>query len=294
MSMRFMNTIFGLLLVVLSSNGHSKLKEFETTRMMQMSGAGVGSLLVNETTVLNPASMIFVPQSTLYYQKDTTVLNEKSENRSGFEDGRNEFIGFSDASTKLKGGFSYLYQNENDGKRSRFALSSAGNVTKNTSLGIIYKYTDEFSDVIDNTYHQVTLGLTHIYSENLYLGLVVVDPQNKISEYAHYTIGIQYVLNNFIHLIGDIGSGDNANPDKAAFSRYAIQINSFKYFFIRAGRFHDKFNNREGYSYGLSWVGPRFSIDYAYKNSEKISEKTDTLFMGEELVETSLSVGALF
>lgn len=282
------------ILAFLSGTTHAKLKEFETTRMMQMSGAGVGSLLVNEATVLNPAGLVFVPSSTLYYQKDSTVINEKDSSRSDYKDGRNEFLSFSDASTPLKGGFSYLYQNENDGKRSRYSLSSAGAVTKSTSLGFIYKYTDETSEIIDNSYHQMTFGLTHIYSENLYMGLIVVDPQNKISEYSYYALGLHYVLNQFIHLIGDIGSGDIANPDKAGFTKYAIQINSFEYFFFRVGKFHDNFNNRRGFSYGISWVGPRFSIDWAYKSSEIISQKSDRLLTGEEQVETSLSIGALF
>jgi len=287
-------SIASLLFLSGNSFAKKKLKEFETTRVMQSAGAGVGALLINEVTVLNPAAITFIKDSTLYYQRSKTNLNDKNTSRNTYKEGQNEFLGFSDTTTPLKGGFSYLYQNEQEGNRKRFSLSSSGNVTKTTSLGMVYKYTDEFSDIIDNTYHQFTFGLTHIYDENIYLGLVVVDPQNKISEYSHYTLGIQYVMNNFIHILLDVGSGDTANSDKKAFTRYALQINSFQYFYFRTGRFHDKFNNIKGYTYGVSWVGPKFSIDYAYKNAEFISDDSEELYDGEHLIETSIALSALF
>lgn len=289
--------IFLSLILLLGSDisfARVKLFDFESTRMKQTSGAGIGSLLINETTILNPASITFLGTSTLYYQKDRTNLEEKNSARGLVKEGQSEFIGFSDVTTKLKGGFSYLRQNEFYGKRNKFSLSSAGAVTKQTSMGIIYSYVNEDSEIIDNTYHQFTFGLTHIFSEALTIGLVLRDPQKKVSEYSYYGIGLHYSLNEFIHFIADTGSGDTANSEKQSFTRYAVQLNSFKYLYFRAGRFHDKFNDIKGLSYGISWVGPKFSLDYAYKNSERISEFSDELLQGEQLVETSLALTALF
>lgn len=297
--MKLTQCYFLILITIVFNSSFSiagaKLKEFESTRTMQTANAGVGSILINETTLLNPASIAFIGESTMYYQKNTTNLDDKSTNRPGnYKEGRSEFLSFSDTTTPLKGGFSYLYQNEEYGKRTRYALSSAGNITKTTSFGISYKYTDEVSEIIEDSYHQFTLGFTHILNEDIVFGLVIVDPQRKIEQYSHFTLGFQYNLNPFISFMADVGSGDNKNTDKESFSRYALQINSFKYFFFRTGRFHDKFNNIRGFSYGLSWVGPKFAIDYAIKNSELISETSEELFKGEQLVETSFAISALF
>lgn len=289
--------IFLILLLVINSGNvfaRAKLKEFESTRMKQAAGAGIGALLVNEATILNPAAINFLGTSTLYYQKDKTNLDDRNPARSFYEEGTSEYVGFTDVTTKLKGGFSYLYQNEQEGKRKRFSLSSAGAVTKQTSMGLIYQFGHEDSDIINNDYHLFTFGLTHIFSEALTLGLVIRDPQKRIREYAYYGVGFQYAFNQFIHVLADAGSGDTANPDKKSFTKYAIQLNSFKYLFLRTGRFHDKFNDTKGFSYGISWVGPKFSLDYAYKNSEKISDNSDELLQGEQLIETSLALSALF
>lgn len=272
----------------------AEVHDFQTTRLMQLGGAGVGSLLTNESTVLNPASIVFSPASTVNYQRNTEVLKEQSAQRpSYFKEGATEFIGVQDVSTKLKGGFSYLYQNKQSTKRTRYSLSSAAPLTPTLSMGIIYTFTNEDSQIIDDTYHQFTIGFTQIINEKITLGLITVDPQNKISEYSHTILGFQYNMNDFVQFIGDIGSGDNANPEKEAISKIAIQIKSFDSFNIRYGKFYDKYQNIKGIGFGASWVGPKFSIDYAVKSSERISKSSDILFEDEKLIETSFALTAL-
>ncbi|MBD66897.1 MAG: hypothetical protein CME62_16970 [Halobacteriovoraceae bacterium] len=262
---------------------------------MQSGGAGVGSLLINETTLLNPASIVFLPRSTFNYQKNTKSIQEEDDQRDlDFKEGLSELISIQDTSTQLKGGLSYTYQNGDEGKRKRLALSSAGHLGKDLAMGIIYKYTQEESEIIDNDYHQFTLGFTQVLSENMTFGLIIVDPFNKIPEYSHALLGVQYNLNEFIQFLADVGSGDNANLDKEAISKLAIQINSFEYFYFRYGRFHDKYLNEKGASFGLSWVGPKFSVDYAIKNAEIIEEKSDRLFTDDKFIETSFAVSILF
>ena len=93
------------------SYSDAKLLPFETARLSQTAGAGVASLLINESTILNPAAIVFFKDSTLYYQRTTDELDEKSDDRtSNFKDGLSEFYSISDTTTQLKGSFSYLYQ----------------------------------------------------------------------------------------------------------------------------------------------------------------------------------------
>ena len=162
-----------------------KPRNFQTTRLMQSGGAGVGSLLLNEATVLNPATSAFFTTSTIYYQKDKVELNDKESDRGyNFDDGMNEFVNITDTSAALKGAFSYLYQNEEFGKRKWLALSGASPLTKTSSLGITYRYIDEESNIRDEKFSQVVVGLIINQSENLTIGFTYVDPTIVESHYS--------------------------------------------------------------------------------------------------------------
>jgi len=289
--------LISFILVFLSTNSHAlnKISSFKSTRLIQTGGTGVASLLMNEATLLNPASATFFTQSTLSYQRDSIELNEKSSERSGsFKNGLNEFYNITDTANSTKGAFSYLHQNERAGRRKRLALSSSFPISKKSSAGIIYKYTDEKSDIRDEVYHEFTVGFFHIQTSNLSFGFIYDDPQIKISEYSKYSFGTQYALNKYITLMLDAGSGDVKNPSRKSFTKYAIQLAASERLFFRYGKFNSKFDNNDGIGYGLSWVGPKFSIDIAREESSPLEEKESFLNDGEKLVNTSFSLSALF
>jgi hypothetical protein len=271
------------------------MQEFHSTRRMQTGGAGVASLLINEGTLLNPASVSFFTDSTLYFQKSNTDLQDTDPNRNfKYNNGRSEFYNITDTTTSLKGGMSYLYQREEFGSRKRLALSSSIVVSKKASVGFIYKYTDEDSLIKDDKYHQYTLSGIYNYSKDFILGFVYVDPANSIPEYSHYILGIQYRFNPFITVIADFGSGDMKNSEKKSLSKFAVQVSPTERLYLRYGMFHDKFTNYKGIGYGVSWVGPKFAFDYAIKTSEIISESADEMLADESLVETSMGITVLF
>ena len=143
------------------------------------------------------------------------------------------------------------------------------------------------------TYNQFVLGITHIAKEGINFGFVVVDPTQNIKEYFKYTAGVQYTLHDTIDLLLDIGSGDTENSDKEAFTKMAIQLRTFKRFFLRYGRFHDKLYKEKGSGVGFSWVGPKFSIDFAQKSFEILRNTTDTIYTDEQITETSLGLTIL-
>jgi hypothetical protein len=291
---RYILTFLSFNLVFLSSS-YAFISDYETARVQSSAGAGVASLLINESTVLNPASIAFFKQSTFYYQKGEHSLNDKNRLRNNdFKNGNDEFISFADTSSPINGGFSYQYQNLESGKRIRYAASFSNNLSKDSAFGLIYRYTDEKSDIIDDTYHQAVIGYSKIFTEKVSFGFTIVDPVHTVSEYFHYTAGVQYAFNEFFTAIADIGSGDVQNPDKSGFTKLALQVQSFRQLFIRYGQFHDQYKNFKGSSYGISWVGPKISLDYAYKSSEKISSVSDTLLNNEKIIETSFGLTVLF
>ncbi len=78
------NILFSLILTHLLSLTicHAKIRDFETTRLQSTSGAGVATILVNEASVLNPATIVFVPVSSFYYQNGNSKFEVPSPLRS--------------------------------------------------------------------------------------------------------------------------------------------------------------------------------------------------------------------
>jgi hypothetical protein len=270
------------------------IQDMETTRLASSSGAGVASILLNEAVTLNPASIVFMQESSIYYQKGSDELNEKSDMRtSKFKEAKNEMVVITDTSSALKGGLSYQYQNQASGRRSRYTGTFGKHFGKGSAFGIGFRHSDEESGLVDEKYSQFVIGLTHFLSEDFTLGAVIVDPAQSVEQYFKYTVGAQYTLNKFMILIIDVGAGDVENYEKESFTRLAVQLNSFKRLFIRYGRFHDRMINQEGNSVGLSWVGPKFSLDYAIKTSGNISTVADTIYEDEKIIESSFGLTVL-
>lgn len=281
--LRLSSKIFSILITcsaLYPSVSHGYLPNFETTRTQSLAGAGVASLLINESSILNPASIAFFNQSTLYYQKTDSDFRNN--------DSRSQVLLLTDTSSTLKGGVSLITQNDDDNnKRTRISGSMASNIGKNNSFGLIYRYSDEKSDLRDEVYQQIVLGYTHIYNEALTFGATIVDPSQEIKEQFHFTLGVQYIIFTNLALLLDVGSGDTQNYDDESFVKTAIQLQSFKRFYLRYGQFEDKMTNLKGHSWGASWVGPKFSIDYGHKNAQTIDSDFD-------FIEQSLSLTVLF
>jgi hypothetical protein len=264
---------------------------------MSTSGAGVASVLVNESSFLNPASIVFVASSAFYYQRGTSSLDDDSDIRStDFSDGSNEIYLLSDASSTLKGTFSYQRQAENQYRRQRYTSSFASNYGKRTAIGILYRYTidEDIRENDEKKFHQGSLGITHIYSEKLSFGAVLVDPFLANKQDARLLGGIQYNLVSNLLLILDYGVNFNDKPHKNSLTKGAVQLNFFKDLFLRAGKFEDRITGLSGNSWGLSWIGPRLALEYAIKNSEVIEEKSDYLLDKEKITESSLSLALIF
>lgn len=281
--------------MLLTTDGEAKIRDFESTRLQSTSGAGVATILVNEAAILNPAPIVFVPVSSFYYQKGSSDLDSKSPDRPGsFGDGSSQMYLLSDSSTRLKGTFSYQDHSENSNRRKRFTSSVANNSGKQTSFGILYRYTIDKVGSEEKKYHQGVIGFTHIYSNELIIGGVIVDPFISNKGDTRSLLGFQYSLTESLHLIIDGGVNYNDKPKEKTLSRAALQVSFLKGIYLRAGQFHDKITNLKGNSWGISWIGPKLSLEYAYKTSEKISEDTDYLFEDEQIIETSLSFALTF
>lgn len=294
-----MNKVYILsLFLFMGQTCWAQIRDFQTSRLNSTAGAGVASILATEGAILNPASPAFFQGSSFSYQSYKTTIKKENPERKNLNDdfpSTNNSQGFflSDHSGPIKGGFSYLTQNENNFERERFNLHGAAPSSDRSSIGIRYSYfLDKNPPRSPSTYevhHQVTLGSTYIIDEDTVLGLILVDPTRNNKNDERIIGGFQYDVADRFTLIGDVGTQYTKDVKKKYLWRAAVQINIFSDFFLRAGRFYDNVLSTKGTGWGASWVGPKLGVEFAQKISEHFGTN-DYLYQDENLIDTSLSL----
>tara|TARA_Y100000780_G_scaffold232588_1_gene267776 strand:- start:31728 stop:32624 length:897 start_codon:yes stop_codon:yes gene_type:complete len=284
------NIVF--LLSLLATTGNAKLRELQTTRLMSTSGTGIASILTNESAVLNPASIYFFNASNIYYQKGSSSIEEKSSLRELDGDAEHQMLVITDTTSQLKGSFSFQTQEQGKQDRKRITSSASTNLGKNASFGVLYRYTEEDVDG-HRVYHQGIFGLTYMYNERLSFGAILADPFLANKEDTRLAGGVQFsIAQNFIAM-ADIGVNYTDSPETQNFVRAAVQAQFFRDLFLKYGQYKDKIDKLEGVSWGLSWIGPRISFEYALKESRAL-ETTELLFEDEEVQEQSFAISMVF
>ena len=289
----FLITLLGLTTL----SAHAQIRDFQTTRLNSTAGAGVASVLSTEAAILNPASGAFFSGETASYQGYTTALRNKNQQRDTIPDkfskhntSTGAFLG--DNSGIVKGGVAYIQQNENDYKRERIIFHAAAPIDAKSAMGLTYSYlTDRKPPNTPNRKdfsHQARIGTTHILSEKLSLGFLLIDPARAVDGEERFIGGIQYVLTDKLTLIADGGVRYTKAVKEENLWRAAIQVNVFKDFFVRGGRFYDNVTDFRGWGWGASWIGPRLGLEFAMKTSERFGKNT-YIYDKETLVDTSLA-----
>lgn len=275
----------------------AQIREFQTTRLMSTAGAGVASILSTEAAVLNPAASAFFNGSSFSYQSYNTELQKEADVRDTLPDkfpknNRSQGFFMADHSGPVKGGVAYITQDENNFERERMVLHGAAPIGKKTALGVSYNYIkDELPENYNDrkrTHHQASMGLTHIIDEKTIVAVVVLDPTRTTPGEERAIAGFQYSLADRFTLIGDIGAQYTKNVSKKYLWSGAVQINIFSDFYLKGGRFYDNIRELKGTGWGVSWIGPRFGVEFAQKYSEQFGSDS-YIYRDEKLADTSLS-----
>jgi hypothetical protein len=266
--------IFYLCLIIFPLTTKAQLL---TSRLYSLAGSGVGSLLINESPILNPAPMAFAKTSTAYYQRTRSNLTERStERQSDTNDYRNpsgDLFVLTDAHNSLKGGLSYSSFHDRYESKKTLSASFAQPFGENSSFGLIYRYNRLYPQNFDQyNYHQTVLGVTHVISESFSLGGIIVDPFKARSEESRVIAGLQYRLSDMFFIIADYGGNYTKTISDTAQMRGGIQLMLLNDFFFRFGLFRDKALNTKGDGIGIGWEGPRMTIDISYLNSKVLDE----------------------
>ncbi|MBT3979956.1 MAG: hypothetical protein HOE90_01310 [Bacteriovoracaceae bacterium] len=290
-------------LLFISGPIHAKVHDFETARLKSTAGSGVGSVLMNEAAILNPASISFFSFTSIYLQKHDLKLKGSGEaNKITSQYGKkSDGLGviLADGKNAAKGALSYTIQQEGPYKRKRFSAGLGSMASKTSAVGAGYRYTVD-EDILlpteksKNKYHQFTMGAMHALGESLTVGLLYVDPLGKTPEDSRGYVGGQYFLKRFIALIGDVGADYRRGLSDTLVYRAALQLSFFKDFFVRAGLFDDKAMGERGNGIGISWVGPKLNIDVAMKTTKPNGSSVTTGTLAQKTQETIFGLSYRF
>lgn len=291
-----------ILSLLISTPLWATIRPFETTRLTSTAGTGVASLLVNESAVLNPASIAFFENTFFTYTKTISSLDNADNSRTSAsqpvaKDGFSEGFMVFDNSGPVKGGFSQQFQNEFGHVRKRYTATAAKMYKKDLALGVIYRYNEDkvdYSGKRHRSFHQAVFGLTYVYSPSTVFGFTIDDPFRAKDDEARAFAGAQYSVNKILTLLADYGGNYLKDFSKNSTYRYAAQINIFSDFFVRGGQFKDKTIDLKGTAWGVSWVGPKLSIDFAMKFTRQENTDNSYLFPGEKIADTSFTLSSRF
>jgi hypothetical protein len=299
--MRFVS----LVLLFMTLDAVAQIRPFQTTRLHSTGGAGVASMLVTESAVLNPAPLAFFADTFVSYQNTRTSIHSDSEDRESddrvFPGGnRSEGYFLFDNASSLKGGFSYQTQRENGFNRKRGTATMAAPIGENMSYGLLYRYTEDSrpdwygASSRHKVSHPFTMGLTWIPYSKLTVGFVWDDPTRAITGESRAIAGLQYSVTPDLIAIIDAGGDPTTDFYDKRLWRGALQFNVFSDFFLRGGKFQDRALNLEGEAWGVSWTGPKLGVDFAMKTSRQIQSESGYLYKDEKLQDVSFTANVRF
>ena len=262
-----------------ASTSPPSLPPFETSWLESTAGTGAGSLLLEESTILNPAPLAFFNTSSLYFQK--------TKNKGPYSAGQTAFI-ISDTGKGIPASVSYISTEKNDSnKREQYSLSFAYPMKKRSAFGIGYRLIKSRTAQSKHQHKQIVTGFTHVPSPSFSLGLILINPFKKNDDHSRALVGLQYVHDNFFSLLFDIESHFTSNFSDSMTYRTALQLKIMSGFFFRIGAFQNNKTNQKGMGTGIGWIQPRLSLNLGLKNTHfpPSSEKN---------VKTSFSVSYRF
>lgn len=287
---------FGLLFaacLLLSFPSLAELKDFQTTRLISTGGAGVGSVLMDEATILNPAPLAFFTVTSFYVQKTKAKIEETSapQIKNNSKTDNWAFVA-SDGNGNMGASLSYQTEKNGEAERKRLGLAFGFPADKTSAMGVAVRRTTDrdTTDKIhytEDTRYQFIGGVTHAISSAFTLGLIVIDPTKRIKNETRAVVGLQYVYEEFIALMLDGGTDYTQKMRENAQYHAAIQFKVFSDVYLRFGAYEDKAKRERGNGAGLGWVSPKLVFEAAlgsktYNAYEKIrinkQESTETSF----------------
>jgi len=274
----------------------NRIPSFETTRMKSTAGAGVASILMDEATYLNPATIAYYNQGGVLYQK--AGIETTQSDSANTEEFKSTSIIASDAKGLLGGSLSYnsiIYQGQ---EVKQFSSAFGRPIGKKSSFGVRYSHNVEETFNAANRlekqkFNFLNFGIAHVIDENLSLGFILEDAFNERPGTGRVLTGLQYVYGDFVSLMFDLGTDYRQNLSNSLLWKVGTQLRVFDDFFLRFGTFRDKGKAEKGSGAGIGWLQPRLVIELAVKNLDYL-ENLELNQSSEQIKETSFSLSYRF
>ena len=278
----------------MTSQAFAKIHEFETTHLKSAGGTGVAGIFMEEAAFLNPASLAFFTQGSVYVQRD--MLQMKDAKGNVVQKPKNTAAVISDGNASLSGSLSYAHQEEGSTKRSRWGLSTSSPLSQQSAFGAsVRKIKDE--NTITKTkvdYYQTVFGVTHAINAQTSLGIVAYDAFDSKADATKAFVGFQHIFAEYVTAAFDLGANWKAEEiSDTLLYRGSIQIRVLNDFYLRFGAFKDKELEEKGNGMGLAWIQPKLAFELAVKNTKQ--DPNLSLARAESKIkETSFSVSFRF
>lgn len=247
-------------------------------------GGGGRAGVANESLFLNPAAAVLLDGSSSFFHYTKPSVPELGSS------GRSLTVGASDGDNPVaKGAAAFVRTSRarvNDGKityedRKEFRMSFGQYISGSIAAGISGRYvTRDNGDGTVTKFFQGDLGLLFPLFSDIRAGATFENFSKKNGEEPPTLgLGASYILGAGIQLYAD-GTQIMAEGPKKGQKSWSLsgEINAVADFVIRASRFRKAFTGAQGNSLGLTWGGPRTSLDYAYRSTKGSPHEKDHVF----------------
>ena len=244
---------------------------------MGAGGAGLASAEVSESVFLNPASLAHAPSfSSGWFYKDGFVKGENHTTDYGatFVDNSKDVF--------VPGAFSYIKRNRNfeglaPADETYWQVAVGKFMHDQFSMGLTLYYLAIETDGKKYTRLNGDLGFMWNPSPNFGWGVVIYNlrkPDLETPDYLNYkpfaAIGLNFILTELVRVRMDIGQQLIDNPLGRHVIKAGLETFINRFVVLRLGGQFDRLVGTDETTLGLSFLGPRFSLDYAinYRQSD--------------------------
>lgn len=280
---------------------YARIHNFQTARLKATAGTGVASLLVEESILLNPSTLTYFDIGALYLQKTGSDI---TEDQTGLNRAPKEFESsglaaiVADTTKDLNGALAFIKQKQNGEEKITYASAFSALVGKKSSFGLNYAHVQEnfedFSGAVQSEkYNQIGAGITHTISPTWTVAVSGTDILGAVEKDRRVFFGAQFNYDNLLLLMFDLGTDYKEELNGSSIARAAIQISLLKDVVIRVGAFDDKKLLSNGTGFGLAWIQPKLSFDFAL-NSYDLKENRRFLQTPQKVRETTFALSYRF
>lgn len=236
-------------------------------------GAGRASMDVVEAPFLNPAILALLEKNylSMFYGLGSSTESNPMEGQVG--------LVMLDASkdTIAPGSFSYVRDyaqlNGEDNKINQYALSMGKFVSDGFAIGLSVIRQEMEAIGIGNKYadHNINFGALYNFNPMFSLSLTSYNlfQANRDRMPLIWAVGSRWQPQKFMSLYLDWEVQSNSENTFKPKTMFGLEFDWGMGLAWRAGYQWDQLKDRNFYTLGLSWIGPRLSLNYAYQNLQE-------------------------